>query len=322
MSKTISVAFASDDVLAMPMTVAIASLLATRAPDTMLDIHALSCGISKRSEARVRRTMAEHGKDVATLTWHPIEGARADLLQKLYTKSDRPYPPAAYARLLLGELLHASTGKVIELDSDVVATTDLGPLWDMPMDDVDVLAITDLPHDGGHDERLRRTLSPEDVRRYGLDAYHGYFQSGVLVLALGPLRAGLDRELLDLLQRYPQLTFPDQDALNVVFAARHRLIDPRWNAPTASYWYKEGDETPYPPDVMQSLRETPFIIHFSGRPKPWEPGSTHPLAHRWQTFFEMTAWTSRKRTLLTRAIDRIPRARRVIGKRLRRLLKS
>ena len=202
MPRTITVAFASDDVLAMPMTVALDSLLATRDPATLLAIHVLTSGLSKRSEARVRQTMLDHGKDVATLTWHGIVGERAELLQKLYTKSDRPYPPAAYARLLLGELLPERTSKVIYLDSDIVTVTDLTALWEIEMDDdVDILAITDLPVDSDHAGRLRRTVSAQDRDRYALDTYTGYFQSGVLGMKLAPLRAGRDAELLDLLRR-------------------------------------------------------------------------------------------------------------------------
>lgn len=319
-TQTIHVAFASDTVTAMPMTAAIASLLATRAQTTRLEIHVLSCGMTTTEKDRAFKTVADHGAGAANLHWHDITGANATMLTRFYTDSDRPYPPANYARLLVGEFLPADADRVIYLDIDVVALTDLAPFWNLDMTDVTALSIPDLPHTSGQPERLMGIVSEEDRARFGFDGQRPYFQAGVLMLKLAPFRTGLVDTIADVLRAYPQLTFPDQDALNITLAKEHRLIDPRWNSMTSVYWYKDGEELPYDAEMMRALQEEPFIVHYSGRPKPWEEGSTHPLAHHWQRFFEMTPWVERRRTLLTRAIDRVPRARRVLGKRLRRLL--
>lgn len=317
----VSVVFASDTVTAMPMTVAAAALPLAAGLATDFDVHVLSCGIPAVARQRFERTLADLGEGRVQSFWHEIEGPRAALLRSLYTRSDRPYPPAAYARLLAGEVLPAGLDRVIYMDSDTLALADLAGLWHEPFEGAAALVIRDLPHDSGQAERLARTLSAEDRARFGVDpAELLYFQSGVMVLDLAALRAGAAEEMLALLARYPQLTFPDQDALNIVFARRCRAVDPRWNSMAAVYWSGDPAAAPYDPATMAELRERPFVAHYSGRPKPWEEGCSHPLAARWEAVHARTTWADRRRTLLTRAFDRIPRARRVLGKKLRRAL--
>lgn len=318
----IHVAFASDEVTAIPVGVAIASLLETRAASSFLEIHVLSCGMTNGSKARIGQVVSDLARGGCRLTWHEISGARAKRLEDFYVRSDRPYPPASYARLLLGDLVSPEVGRVIYMDSDIVAQTDLAPLWMLMGQDEDILAVQDLPHDSDQIGRLLRTISDEDRKEYGLTVDHVYFQSGILVLNLAPFRAGIVEDVAKVLKKYPGLSFPDQDALNIVFARRHRLIDPRWNQMSAVYWYKPETERPYDPDLFEKLRDDPWIIHYSGRPKPWEKGCDHPLADRWHGFFARTPWATRRNTLWDRIYNKGLRVHRVLSKKLGRYLRK
>lgn len=314
-TRSITVAFAADNVLAMPLGVAIASVLNNRAADTQLDIHVFSCGISSRNRKRIA-SQFRHKDD--QLHWHEIVGENAKLLQSLFTASNRPYPPAAYARLLIGRLLN-NVDRAIYLDTDVIVTTDLGPLWETPFEDAYLLSVRDLPDSNDHLSRLRNTVSSEDVAKYRLDQDNVYFQSGVLVFDLAKLReSGVD-EMIECLRRYPNLTFPDNDALNIVFRHRFKLIDPRWNQMASVYWYESADESPYQAPLFEDLLYNPYIIHFSGRPKPWEENCTHPLSNRWEEALQQSAWQQWTPSSWTRVTDLAQRGRRRLGKSLRRL---
>lgn len=321
-STLVTVAFASDDVTAMPLATAITSLLTTRSATTQLDIHVLSCGISDLSKARIENVVDRLSREGATLKWHDVTGERAVLLDRFFIRSDRPYPPANYARLLIGDFLGPEVKRVVYLDIDTVALTDLAPLAILPFDSAAALAIMDLPHDSGQMDRILAVISDDDRARFGVNAQHKYFQAGILVMDLEAFRGGVLDEVTEVLRRYPELAFPDQDALNIVLARRHRLIDPRWNQMTAVYWYDDDPSRPrpYAEDVFEVLRSDPYIVHYSGRPKPWEDGCTHPFLSTWISAWEETPWAQCRQTMLTRLIDRIPRARRVLRKKLQRAL--
>lgn len=314
----ITIAFASDDVTAMPMAAAIASLYLSRDAASQLDIHVLSCGISARSKDWIDTVAQRLGQPGDLLSWHDITGAEAEMLTQFYVKSERPYPPANYARLLAGQFLPADRQRVIYMDIDTIALTDLRPFWETPFDGATALVIRDLPHLSGQTDRLMATVSEADQTRYGLTADAHYFQAGILGLDLAPFRGSLVDEIRAILQRYPQLTFPDQDALNITLARKRKFVDPRWNQMTSVYWYKDGEDLPYDASVWTRLKTDPYIVHYSGRPKPWEEGCDHPLAHHWHAAHAHTPWAARRKTVLTRIVDRIPRARRVLMKKLRR----
>jgi lipopolysaccharide biosynthesis glycosyltransferase len=318
--ERITVAFASDDVTAMPMAAAIASLYQSRAQTTQLDIHVLGCEVSAKSKARIDEIAARMSHDEDALTWHDITGKNAELLTQFYIKSDRPYPPANYARLLAGQLIPRDRTRAIYMDIDTIALTDLRPFWETEFDGATALVIRDLPHNIGQIERLLDTVTPQDRFRYELSEDTHYFQAGVMMLDLAPFRGDLVAEITDVLQRYPNLIFPDQDALNIVLSQKRKFIDPRWNQMTSVYWYKPDEELPYDPELWAKLKVEPWIVHYSGRPKPWEDGCDHPLAQHWRAAHEQTPWIARRRTALTRIVDRIPRIRRVLVKKLRRFL--
>ncbi len=320
--ETIHVAFASDTVMALPMAVAITSLLTTRAPTTRLAIHILSCGITGRARDQVTRTVARHGGGAAQLHWHDVSGAKAGLLQRLYTDSTRPYPPAAYARLLMGDLLPPEASRVIYLDIDMIVLRDLAALWREPMQDVALLAVQDLPHDSGHGDRLMQALSLADAQRFGITADYSYFQSGMLVIDLQALRNGGAAEVMRILSDYPALTFPDQDALNIVFGGVRRLVDPRWNQMSAVFWDAGAEGFPYAPETLRALREAPWIVHYSGPPKPWEKGCAHPFLSHWQAAHLLTPGAGKEggSPAIYRVRNKWLRVRRVLGKRIRRAL--
>ncbi len=183
-----------------------------------------------------------------------------------------------------------------------------------------LIARVNFPRTGLRARGIQNSLGQDDVARYGIDTAVPYFQSGVLVFDLAALRkSGVD-ELIDCLRKYPDLTFPDQDALNIVYRSRFRLIDPRWNQMAAVYWDGAAESSPYDQDLFEALVSDPYIIHFSGRPKPWEDGCTHALAHRWNEARDVSAWRGWKDTPLRRLSNKAQRARRVLSKKLRRLL--
>lgn len=186
---------------------------------------------------------------------------------------------AAFARLLMGSLLPQEVDKVIYLDCDVMVCTSLSGLYGMDLKGDMVGAAEDLGV-----ERLRRLGShPWNIEN------GPYTNSGVLLINLAQWRKeNIERQILDYLQnpKY-SLLFEDQDAINFVLAKRIKILDPHWNA--QMYWL-EKDYNNYPSCYRQAL-ESPFIVHFAARTKPWQWGSGwHKHTLQWRKYFKETGW--------------------------------
>lgn len=311
----IHLVFSADNVMAIPLAAAIASAAATLAPDRRLDVHVLDCGVAARNRRRVAQGLADGPH---RLSWIPVEAAARRLLQNLYVGSTRHYPPSAYARLLMGELLPAAVTRVLYLDADTIVLRDLAALWETPLGGAVMGAIADLPRANGCSARLA-ALVDQAVHPYDADIV--YVQSGVMLIDLAAFRAeGLGHRAVACLTDYPMLTFPDQDALNLLVGARRQLLDPRWNQMSSVYW--DGAERDFGADELAELRDRPFIVHYSGRPKPWELGCRHPLADRWFAALARTSWAGWRPTRVNRAVAWAPRGLRLAGKKLSRLLRA
>jgi lipopolysaccharide biosynthesis glycosyltransferase len=163
-------------------------------------------------------------------------------------------------RVYLPELL-PEVERVLYLDADAIAVDDLRPLWETPLEGAWVGAVTNV----FQLDHLHRPWS------LGIDPRE-YFNSGVLLMDLGAMRAGgATRALVEHARGLPPDTmWPDQDTLNAVLGPRRLELHPRWNAmnsvlafPWAGYVFE--------PEELAEARARPGIRHFEGPSvnKPW-----------------------------------------------------
>ncbi|MCJ1708728.1 glycosyltransferase [Microbacterium sp. VKM Ac-2923] len=314
----VAVALASDSVMRLGLAAAAQSVCRrVQERGGRATVYVVDCGVPARARRRIAASTAKAGGRVE---WLPVQGAAANLLRQLSTSSSRPYPPAAYARLLLPALLPPSLDRVVYLDADMVVRHDILPLWNEPFDGDVLFAVRDLPLDNGNAARIARTV---DQEKYPYSAENTYFQSGLLVIDLATFRSeNIAERAFAFLAEYPTMQFPDQDALNALLSTRTRLIDPRWNQMTAVFAYPDSsiEPSPFSPEDLAALQRDPHIVHYSGRPKPWERGCRHPLVSEWYDSLEDTSWRGWRPNLLNTTLSRIPRAVRVARKKIARLL--
>lgn len=315
--EPISIYFAVDNVMAMPLAVTIESILASKAPATRLDLHVLSCGIGKSAQRQITRSVGQR----AEITWHPIGGNVYRRLDALWLGTRRPVPPAVFARLLAGSILPTRVHRAIYLDVDVIVRRDLTPLWREADDGAPLVAVVDLPDDRRFASILER-ISERDRAREGVSEQTPYFNAGVLVMDLDVQRAGAEVETIDIMSRNPELMFADQDALNIRFAGEVKLVDPRWNQMEATFWNLEPHRQPHDEVTLAAIRDDPAIVHYTGRPKPWVRGAKHPWLELWKETFERTPWSAPGRVALLTATTFAERALRVARRRLRRRLRG
>ena len=270
-SRDIVLACAADDRFGMPLAVMLRSAIDHLARDWRLRAFVMDGGIAPWTKRRIRRSVDER----VEITW-----LRPDVGRLRGFKISGHVRVATYFRLLVPDLLPASCGKAIYLDSDVVVEGDLAELWA-----VDVSA-----HALGAAQDM---TVPWVSSRWGLDNWQAlglastakYFNAGVMLMNLERWRAERVADaVLDYVASNPHyVRFWDQDGLNAVLAGRWLELDPRWNLTVQR-------------DVVPSLYEhraamaSPFVTHFASTEKPWLLECRHPRRDVFFQSLDRTAW--------------------------------
>lgn len=310
-AEPIRVCFCVDEIMAMPVGVAIESILRTVDRSRKLVIHLAQAGLRRDSRTKLEDTVAGR----AEVVWHDMMAAAGRQLDLVYRRSAKNYPPSIYGRLILGSLLPPEVGRVLYLDADILVKRDLGVLWDTDLGEAPMAASPDVV-DRERSVQLADAVSVEDRTRYGYHAGCTYFSSGVLLFDLAQLRTWLASETFEVMDRYPALSFPDQDALNIVAGSRYRHLDRRWNQLGSAFLDEAADWTGLSPEDLEALRRDPWIVHFGGPQKPWKPDCVHPSLADWQEVFRSTPWATERRGPWRRGQELWLRARRQLRKRL------
>ncbi|GAB3066858.1 glycosyltransferase family 8 protein [Micromonospora schwarzwaldensis] len=165
---------------------------------------------------------------------------------------------AMYLRLLLADLVPDEVDRILYLDTDILCTGDLRPLYDTELNGAPLAAVRDaftltFAHNGG--------IPGLDEEEVGSLADRKYFNSGVLLIDVASWRNNgfTERCIRYLEQNAGKLRYPDQDALNVVFDGIWHELPKIWNE-------MESHELEW---VGRSLTEA-RLLHFAGPYKPWQ----------------------------------------------------
>ncbi len=249
----ICVLFGSDDGYARPLAASIRSVIAASAAPHALDFLVLA-QMTDHNRERLRRSFPD-----ARLTFLNVpEGLLATLPGGFATTAH--ISPAMWLRTFAADLL-PGLSRVIYLDCDTITQRDLAPLWN-----------TDLSGRGiGAARSAFQDFGPAGLRgQFGSITVTGsepYFNSGVLVCDLDYWRgAEVSKKVQELVRECgDRLTYPDQDALNLLFRNDWVDVGFTWNQ-TAFSRILRGIEDG---DAATAL-ETASILHFTSKWKPWQ----------------------------------------------------
>lgn len=192
--------------------------------------------------------------------------------------SDR-IPETAYYRIKIPELFRGTTiDKILYLDCDMIALTDITQLWQTDITQHLLAAV----EDAGFHQRLEKMEIESLTNRY--------FNSGLMLINVKRwLNEGISDKVLDFIRNNPtKLCYHDQDALNAVLHDRWVSLHPKWNAQR----YILAHETT-PPNLVyerayQEVRQAPHIIHYTGHAKPWNEESNVPARTLYKKYSRMT----------------------------------
>jgi lipopolysaccharide biosynthesis glycosyltransferase len=279
-AEALCVATAADRRYAMPLAVMVRSLLHHLEPAHRLNLFVLDGGLGARARKRLLESW-----DTSRLA---VEWITPDVRRLRVARVSGHIGVATYFRLLLGDALPASLGRVIYLDADVVVESTLAPLWTLGLDGRIVAA--------AQDWIVATVSAPNGLRRWrelGLGPDQKYFNAGVLLVDLERWRREeVARRALDFLAAERDgVRWWDQDALNVVLAGDWLELDPRWNLAIRSRAFPPPETVPCGRAEYEAAVAAPFICHFATHVKPWHSDCEHPRRSVFFRYLDETAWS-------------------------------
>lgn len=253
MKPTVSLFFAADQNYLPYLAVSLCSIKAHADRSRKYSVTVLHSGISEESAGRIT-SMSEEGFTVRF----------TDVSEKLAALGDRLqlrdyYTHTTYYRIFIAELF-PELDKALYIDSDTVALTDVGELYDHDLGDCLVGGIPD------------ETVSITPIFRNYVEQTLGvhaddYFNAGVLLMNLKAFRKeNFFGKFVDLLGKYRFSVAQDQDYLNVICKDRVLYISPLWN------------KMPIP----SPSAATPKLIHYNLTRKPWHYSNVLYREHFWE----------------------------------------
>lgn len=278
-SDIIHIGLCADENFALPFGVCLTSIFESN-KDELLKIHVITQGFSNETLLRINQTERAYGRN-GSVEIHKI----SDEIFSQYPLSNQ-FPKAIYFRYIFAKLLPVGIEKLIYIDSDTVILSSLRVLWNIPLDETQLLGAVE---DRNGDDILIRNR---------IGRWHGvYYNSGMLLMNLRLWRK-IDafRILADfILNNQDVCVYPDQDAINVVFADKFVSLPYQYNfsmsfiAPFETFRLHLSKK-----ELLEFAFDKIIILHYAAEVKPWYLDSKHPLLFIWKHFYRISAWNNIK----------------------------
>lgn len=251
-------------------------------------------------DATLARLGSVNDGAAATLAIHEVPASELSGLPEI----DR-FGRVVWLRFMLPSVLE-HVERVLYLDADTFIVDSLAPLFETDISNVPLAAVANVIEPGAR----------KHVTALGLDPMN-FLNSGVLLMDLAMMREERSTsELFAFVRNATTLLWPDQDALNAVFAGRWRRLHPRYNTMNSFWTWRDWAGEVFGPDLLDEARTNPAILHFEGPSlsKPWHYLCEHPWRESYRRALARTPWSDtplEETNMWTRVIARLPAGRRL-----------
>lgn len=258
--NNVALCFASNDAFVPYMASMLYSVAANGSPENNYDILVLHSEISAENQRVLREMMSSFSN--VSLRFLDVSGHIAGY--DFFVGGKENFTRESYYRLLIPELLKAYE-KVLYLDGDMVALTDVAELYRTELGDALLVSSRDLCG-------MVEYYNPlADLKRYRegelkLKAPEDYFIAGMLLVNVPALRREFSTEYLLDFATSRNWRQHDQDILNVLCQGRVKLVSPSWDVMVPEF--REYLPKEYLEELEESIND-PKILHFGGDRKPW-----------------------------------------------------
>jgi lipopolysaccharide biosynthesis glycosyltransferase len=271
----------ADESFALPLAVFGRSVLDHLREGARLRLTVVDGGLTPATRQRV----LDSWDDRITVAW------REPGLGDLASLSGQRIPPLTLARLRVASQLPKDCPRALVLDADQLVLTDLARLHEEPLGGAVVLAPRDV--------FVPTVSSPNGLAfasELGLAPDTPFLCGAMLVIDLRAWRTeGIEDRAIQFVRFYAdQLRTFDQDALNAVLAGRWRVLDPRWQVQPRALDLSPSVTPHLDRQRRDLLRCDPWVVHFSGRLKPWLYRGRSPFDTAFRATLARTAFAGER----------------------------
>lgn len=279
---SVSIVFSSSEYFAPYCGTTIQSVIRNADPARCYDIVILEQELSKKSKKRITR-LAEGRENISIRTYNVKR-----IFQRYQLHICEHFSVETYFRLVIPELFD-SYEKVLYLDSDLIAQTDVGQLFDIDVTNYAIAAALDVVGVG-----LVTGFSREKAdyykKRVRLKNFCEQLNGGVMLLNLSEIRRQYTAEELLKFAALSNFDLADQDVFNSLFQGQIKWIDLSWNAADDEDGTLRAYVAAFAPSEdykkYKEALEAPKIIHYAGTIKPWHDPNYQLAEEFWSVLRE------------------------------------
>lgn len=255
----------ANDVYALALAVMLKSVETNLKPNTTVRVFILSKDFSKEAIIQINNSIQS---EILELNWVVVKD---DGIKEL--KVDGHISIDTYYRLLIEEYF-LKYSKVIFLDADVIVKTSITELWNLEVGNNHLLAV---PLTSKHSGIVSGARGLPSYKLIGIPCDTRTFNAGVMVLNLNLWRRdSISQLVIKYLREYNEhVLWWDQDGLNAILYNKWQPIHAKWNAITSHLISQE--DSLLTKEEFEDVCSAPFIIHYAGPLKPWNPNYDGPF---------------------------------------------
>ncbi len=262
--KAYTLVFAPDNNYAPYFAVALQSLICNSKPDELYDIVVFEENVSERNKMLLTAMIPDN----FSLRFFNIDDFIKAKLNGFTLQSMRYWSVSMYYRLFIPFIMQKYE-RVMYADSDVCFNKPIQEFYEADFEGKELIAVLDL---------ISPIVKQAEPKRYelylalGIKKPENYFNSGILLFNLKQIDLPAYRESLKAALSASQLLYPDQDAANVIFYDKAKLVEAKWNCQYAFSFSREEHLALYSEKFSEYYAEVlknPCIIHYTSSEKPW-----------------------------------------------------
>ena len=198
--------------------------------------------------------------------------------------------------------LFPNLDKILHLDPDLIVLKDLTDLYNTDLSTYYIAGVKDLIC--VNIIKSQKQVVYKNKKMSWLEYYkyiglnenqlYNYLQAGVLLFNLKQIKQDSNQDLmLDTLYKNGYFIFDDQDCINLAFKDKIKYIDIRYNFTDPRYQLEYNNLNYDEQQEYNKSKNNPFIIHYTGRDKPWNFKKNYILLY-WKNYWQYRQLTSFK----------------------------
>ena len=236
-------------------------------------IYLLNEGLSRENETLI----------LETIQGYPVTFENIIVNEKLFENlhiGAKHLSIQTFFRLLIPQLLEEE--RVLYLDSDIVVTGSLIPLFEIDFEDNYVLAVKD----------TFNTYAEETKKKLGMSKESTYFNAGILVINTNKWREDkLMQRIIAFASENPTvISYADQDSINAIIDTKIKLLPLRYNIQ-----FSLLDKSRKTSEEKTEIKHRCVVHYTGGYPyKPWFYACINPLKKEYKKYLKQTSFKDYK----------------------------